>query len=197
MRDTGSLAADAVLDGVVGLRPRLRARYAEPPRHHHTFAHAAHVAATAASLGAARACLLAAWFHDAVYDPGAPDNEERSAELLLDWLADDPDAVRAAALVRTTSDHRPSPADHQAAVLVDADLAVLGGSEGEYERYRERVRREFGHLDDELWRVGRAAVLRDLLGRPTIFVTEQGRSRWERTARRNLTAELRDLEAAA
>lgn len=175
------------------LRARLRARYAVPPRAYHTFEHAATVARHAVDLGGDRACVLAAWFHDAVYDPGAPDNEDRSAELLLSWLGDDPDAPRAAALVRTTADHRPAPGDRQAAVLSDADLAVLGGTGAAYERYRERVRREHAEVDDERWRAGRAAVLTDLLARTTIFATDEGRSRWEEAARRNLRAELATL----
>jgi predicted metal-dependent HD superfamily phosphohydrolase len=176
------------------LRRVLAERYADPPRAYHDLGHARVVAERAAELGGDRACLLAAWFHDAVHVPGAPDNEERSARLLLDVLGeDDPDAARAAALVRMTADHRPDPADEQAAVLSDADLAVLGGDAREYDEYRRRVRREYGHVDDEGWADGRAAVLRDLLARPHLFATPTGRARWESRARRNLAAELADL----
>ncbi len=175
---------------------RLAVRYGDPPRNHHTLAHARTVAGHVAWLGGDRACLLAAWFHDAVYDPLAPDNEERSAELLLDWLADDPDAERAAALVRTTASHVPPPGDTQAAILCDADLAVLGGDATAYERYRLAVRREFAALDEDTWATGRSAVLRDLLARDVLFHTERGRDRWEDAARRNLAAELSTLAEA-
>lgn len=174
-------------------RDRLAARYREPPRHHHTLAHAGTVAAHVSWLGGDRACLLAAWFHDAVYEPLAPDNERRSAELLLAWLADDPDAARAAALVRTTATHTPPPGDRQAAILCDADLAVLGADPSAYEAYRRAVRREFAALDDRTWAAGRADVLRDLLGRDVLFHTARGRERWEAAARRNLAAELATL----
>lgn len=190
----GRQGADEVLEGVPGLRDRLRDRYATPPRPYHSFEHASRVAATAAALGADRACVLAAWFHDAVYEPGAPDNEERSARLLMDWLVDDPDAARAAELVRMTAEHRPAPDDRQAAVLSDADLSVLGGSSHEYEEYRRQVRDEYAAVPDEAWRTGRGAVLRDLLDRDTLFVTTQARDRWEAAARTNLAAELASLE---
>lgn len=173
------------------LEQRLRRRYAVPPRSYHTFEHAATVAGVAASLGGGRACLLAAWFHDVVYDPGATDNEERSAEVLVEWIgAQDDDAPRAAQLVRMTAEHRPLPDDTEGAILSDADLAVLGGSPQAYERYREQVRAEFADVGDEDWAAGRGAVLRDLLDRDRLFLTDEAHERWEESARRNLRAEL-------
>ena len=63
----------------------LAAAYAEPARFYHTLDHVAAVLGTNAELAdLARdpaALQLAAWFHDAVYDPRASDNEERSAAL--------------------------------------------------------------------------------------------------------------------
>ena len=176
------------------LRARLRDRYARPPRAYHSFEHAARVASCAAQLGGSRACILAAWFHDAVYEPGEPDNETRSAALLAAWLPADPDVTEATRLVRLTATHDPDPGDVDGAVLCDADLAVLGAASAQrYEVYRSRVRREYAHVDDDGWRSGRAAVLEGLLRRPTIFHTPEGQRRWETTARHNLTAELRSL----
>jgi predicted metal-dependent HD superfamily phosphohydrolase len=172
---------------------RLRRRYAEPVRRYHTFAHARRVASLAAELGGDRACLLAAWFHDAVYRPGAADDEDRSAELLLEWLPDDPDAPEAARLVRLTATHVAPPGDVQGAVLCDADLAVLGGSAAAYAQYVAAVRAEFTAVPDAAWRTGRAVVLQRLLDRQPLFATGEGRRRWEATARRNLTAELAAL----
>src|SRR5918912_1569268 len=61
----------------------LAGRYREPWRYYHTLDHVAAVLEEVRSLrgGAPEvpALLLAAWFHDAVYDPRAGDNEERSA----------------------------------------------------------------------------------------------------------------------
>lgn len=175
------------------VRDRLRTAYRTPARSYHDWAHARRVAAIAAELGADRACLLAAWFHDAVHEPGAPDNEERSAQLLERLLADDPDTPRAAALVRMTATHLPPDGDRQAAILSDADLAVLGGPAADYEAYRRAVRAEYAAVGDEAWRVGRGDVLRDLLERDRIYRTDEGHDRWEAAARRNLRAELDDL----
>jgi hypothetical protein len=72
----------------------LRVRYAEPHRAYHTQAHVDAMLASLQELGETivhpAAVELAIWYHDAVYDPAAADNEARSADLLraeLDNLA--------------------------------------------------------------------------------------------------------------
>jgi predicted metal-dependent HD superfamily phosphohydrolase len=57
---------------------------------------------------------------------------------------------------------------------------------------RRPIRAEYGHLTDEEWRRGRAAVLRALLERPALFHTPPLAGR-DRAARANMTAELSDL----
>lgn len=176
----------------------LVARHAEPGRRYHTLRHAAlvrHDAVELAEAGGIDEAVLtvAAWYHDAVYD-GRPGEDEAASADLAAWVLgriDRPDlADRVEALVLTTVDHRP--ADPGAAVLVDADLAVLAGTPLDYERYRRRVRAEYAHVDDDDWRRGRAAVLRSLLGRNRLFHSPRGRGR-EPVARRNLLTELARL----
>jgi predicted metal-dependent HD superfamily phosphohydrolase len=79
-------------------------------------------------------------------------------------------------------------------VLLDADLAILGSQPEHYERYRQAVRQEYAQYDDATWRAGRAQVLKTLLDREVLFVTEPARQRWDATARINLARELQSLE---
>ena len=134
-----------------------------------------------------------AFFHDAVYDVTADDNEERSAALAervlgeLGWSDDR--CSRVARLIMATAGHEPADDADDAdeadeAVMLDADLAVLGSEPAAYQAYVTGVRAEYGQLDDERWRTGRRAVLARLLGREPLYSTEPGRSRWERRARR-------------
>ena len=87
---------------------RLVAAYAEPHRHYHTLDHVAEVLRVAGRLPCRSpgAVALAVWFHDAVYDPRAGDNEERSADLAtreLTALGVDAATIEAVAtLVRAT-----------------------------------------------------------------------------------------------
>lgn len=135
--------------------------------------------------------VLAAWFHDAIYD-GRPDAEERSARLAEATLPDPP-AAEVARLVRMTEHHQAFPDDRNAAALSDADLAILAADRQRYDDYARGVRIEYAHVPDADFRLGRATVLRELLAGPGIFRTPQGRTRWEQAARANVTAELARL----
>ncbi|MBG6137148.1 HD domain-containing protein [Longispora fulva] len=181
----------------------LLARWAEPHRRYHTTDHLAAVldrveelAGHAADLDAVR---LAAWFHDAVYRPDLSGNEERSARLAEFAL---PEAgvsgaltAEVARLVRLTVTHDPEPGDADGEVLCDADLAVLAGPAADYAAYAAAVRAEYAFVPDDVFRAGRAAVLRDLLDLPTLFRTPTGHARWESAARANLAGELAVLTA--
>ena len=106
--------------------------------------------------------LLAAWFHDAVYD-GERDAEERSAAWAEDALAPlvpAPVVAEVARLVRLTETHQPDDADPNGCALSDADLAILAAPPDRYDEYVAAVRREYAHLPDDVFDAGRAAVLR-------------------------------------
>jgi predicted metal-dependent HD superfamily phosphohydrolase len=180
-------------------------RYEEPHRRYHTTAHLAEVldrvddlAAEADDLEAVR---LAAWFHDAVYDPLGTGNEECSAALAERVLATTgrpaETVAEVARLVRLTATHDPAGGDRNGAVLCDADLAVLAADPGRYAAYAAAVREEYATVPDETLRRGRADVLRRLLDLPSLFRTARGRERWEDAARHNVRAELMLLEGGS
>jgi predicted metal-dependent HD superfamily phosphohydrolase len=179
----------------------LLGRYAEPHRRYHDLAHLddvlRHVDELAEHAGDVHVVRLAAWFHDAVYDTTASDNEERSALLaqttLSELRVEDGIAAEVARLVRSTADHAPAPGDLDAAVLCDADLAILASGPERYQLFVEAVRAEYEHVDDREFATGRADVLRSLLTRDQMFSTPIGRDRWEAPARANVTAELARL----
>ncbi|MFG2194608.1 HD domain-containing protein [Streptomyces sp. NPDC048639] len=182
----------------------LLARWAESHRHYHTTEHLLAVLDRVEELAHHSAdpdaVRLAAWFHDAVYDPERSENEERSARLAERALPEaGVSAARAAEvarLVRLTVRHDPEPGDADGEVLCDADLAVLAGSPRTYAAYAAAVRQEYGFVPHDAFRDGRSAVLRELLELPSLFRTSTGRERWERTARYNLETELRLLSVS-
>lgn len=134
---------------------------------------------------------LAAWFHDAVYDGGA-DDEERSAQW-AERVLPAAHAEEVARLVRMTAHHRPADDDAGGCTLSDADLAILAAPRERYETYAAGVRADFAHVEDADFRAGRAAVLRDLAAKPHLFHTPQARDLWESTARANLEQEISEL----
>ncbi|MGO4255709.1 HD domain-containing protein [Marmoricola sp. RAF53] len=179
------------------VRDRLLAAY-RTGRGYHDDRHLAEVLARLDELARAGATvstelLLAAWFHDAVYD-GAPDDEERSARLAeADLAGTGVDVTEVARLVRLTTTHDPAPDDTVGAALCDADLAILAADPARYREYAAGVRRDYAAVPDADFRAGRLAVLEELRSRPALFRTEHARRTWEPRARENLAAEIAAL----
>lgn len=190
--------AGAAPDSALG--QALVARYAEPHRHYHTVEHLTAVLSKVDELAThardAELVRLAAWYHDAIYDPCRDDNEERSAQLAESELTaaelTTDGIVAVARLVRVTAGHDPAAGDSDAEVLCDADLAVLAAPAPAYDAYVADVRQEYAHVDEPGWRTGRGAVLRGLLAGPRLFRTPGARA-WEQPARANISRELAAL----
>lgn len=177
------------------LRDRLLAAWSRD-RGYHDLRHLSEVLARIGELGRADdvELVLAAWFHDAVYDT-LGDNEERSARLAVAALTEpEPvpgvDAAEVGRLVRLTSTHEPEPGDERGAVLCDADLAILAAEPQRYAEYTDGVRRDYATVPEADFRAGRLAVLEELAGRDRLFHTEHARARWEPRARANLAREI-------
>jgi predicted metal-dependent HD superfamily phosphohydrolase len=189
------------LPDALDLRDSLLAAYADPDRGYHDVRHLAEVLERLDELAAAGTAydrtpvLLAAWFHDAVYD-GERDAEERSAawaEEALPGVVDAETAAEVARLVRMTESHRPADTDANGCALSDADLGILAAPRSRYDEYVAAVRAEYRHLSDDVFTAGRAEVLRELTAKPTLFHTAHGITEWEDPARRNVERELSAL----
>jgi len=205
-RTVRAAGATADEDAVAGAGAELLARWREQHRYYHDAEHLAEVLTAVDELapesGAAtdiEVVRLAAWFHDAVYEGRPGDDEERSADLarvvLTDLGVPESRAGRVAELVRITLHHDPAPGDAEAALLCDADLAVLAAGPERYTRYVDAVRREYAHVPEPMFRSGRTTVLKALEAMPRLYRTPAGRQRWENAARANLARELADLQA--
>ncbi len=187
-RRAGATAPDHTLLAVAA---ELIARWAEPHRHYHNLTH---LRAVLDEVATDPVAALAAWGHDAVYDPRSQANEERSAHLLAGLLqrCGLPSTVisEAVSLVRMTAGHVTQDGDRRAHLLADADLAILATPWPRYSSYVEAVRAEYAFVPEELWRIGRAAVVSNLLELPALYRLHPQR---EKPARANLARELRSL----
>lgn len=201
VRGAGATADDHTVDAEGSA---LLARWAQPHRHYHTLEHLSAVlsivdeeAAHAADPDLVR---LAAWFHDAVYDPRTPGggNEQASADLAAVTLVTlgVPTAAidRVRHLVALTAGHATAPGDRDGELLCDADLAILASPPAHYDAYAAAVRREYEFVPDDAFRAGRAAILRQLLDLPALYRIPELAERWTESARANLIRELGALE---
>ncbi len=183
-----SLAVDDAFARLVDL-------YYQPHRHYHTFDHAEMVFALIGD-PPLPALGFAAWLHDIVYDTRRNDNEERSADLAREMLGplSVPPAVidETARLILLTKSHEADDPDGRA--LLDADLAILAASEGEYDSYAAAIRLEYDWVPEAEYRAGRAAVLEKFLKRPRIYYSP---AMDEAAARRNLAREIAALRGGS
>jgi predicted metal-dependent HD superfamily phosphohydrolase len=176
------------------------AAWAEPDRRYHDLGHLRDCLAEldgAPADGADRDRVeVALWFHDAIYDPRAGDNETRSAEWARRALAElgIPSAVAddIARLVRLTR-HTDPTRDPSGRLLCDIDLAILGGEPAAFDAYDRRIREEYAWVSDADFGTERAGVLADLLSRAPLFQTEHFRQQYETAARTNLGRTLARL----
>jgi len=189
------------LPGARSLGAQLVASYAHPNRRYHDGVHLAEVLERVHELSAGgvefdrMAVLLAAWFHDSVYD-AQPDAEKRSAAWAaeaLPTLVDQTVVDEVVRLVLITEHHRPADDDVNGCALSDADLAILAAAPQRYAEYVAAVRNEYEQVPDDAFAAGRAEILRDLLAKPHLFHTAYAREAWEDAARANVGRELETL----
>lgn len=176
-------------------------RYVEPHRAYHTLQHIGEcvelfAAAEQLWLNPGEVAI-AIWFHDAVYDTHAADNEQQSAELataaLRDAGASDDVISRIRELILATG-HTGAPSPGDQALLVDIDLAILGSARDRFDQYGEQIRQEFSWVPEMTYREKRREVLMRFAARPVIYSTAFFQRRFEQQARVNLARAIAGLE---
>jgi predicted metal-dependent HD superfamily phosphohydrolase len=175
------------------LAAELTAAYAEPQRAYHDASHIAEVLGwfdrVADDIGWLDPATIyaAIVFHDAIYVPGAADNEARSAA----WLRASAlpcDLARGAELVELTKRHGSRiDADRDAALFLDSDMAILGAEPAAFDRYNAAIAREYSAIPADAFRAGRATFLASVLALPRIFISDYFHDRLDARARANLT----------
>ena len=189
----------------------LLARWAEPTRRYHTTTHLVEMFWALEEMEESReindrqcsVARLAAWFHDAIYDPASSpgSNEADSATLARKTLRRlslrdlDIDAVDR--LIRLTARHDADAGEPLEAAFHDADLWILSAAQERFDAYCDQVRQEYEHVPDTEYRNGRAAILAPLLHRDRIYRTSHALHAWETPARINLGRELTRLRVDA
>ncbi len=175
-------------------------RYSEPHRVYHTLEHikyclneleqARHLAVNL------NAVEWALWYHDAIYDTRAKDNEDRSAKFAMkvakDALLPDNFGQSAANLIMATK-HSGTPTDSDAKLLVDIDLSILGQPEEKFDEYERQIREEYKWASENTFIAERSAVLRLFLGRQVIYSTRFFRDKYETRSRQNIVRSLKKL----
>ncbi len=188
---------------------RIEVAYGVPPRSYHSWAHIEAVFRqfdlVAAGPGWRQPVEVASamLFHDIVYDASKRDNEAKSAHLARAWLTEEfatrPDPVdleRVSSLIMLTARHGSfSPgdfvADPDAAHFLDADMAILGAPDREFDFYDQNVAREYTpHVNSFLYGILRRRFLSKLLDAERIYLSDFFHARLDQPARANLRRAL-------
>ena len=173
--------------------------YSEPQRSYHTIQHLDECLRLLDEVSCNQPNMIemALWFHDAVYDPKALDNEERSAVLASEALEAAGVAPALVAEVRRmimlTKTHQPGRGPDDA-TLIDIDLAILGQEAVRFGEYEQQIRREYAWVPDEVYRVKRAEILRGFLQRDPIYRSPFFHQKFESAARSNLRRLISQLQ---
>ncbi|MDR0212428.1 MAG: N-methyl-D-aspartate receptor NMDAR2C subunit [Comamonas sp.] len=180
-----------------GLLHALLAAYAEPQRRYHTQQHLAeclaHFETVQSQAQHPAEVELALWFHDAVYDIKAKDNELRSAQWAVQALGQaclaESQGGRVHELIMATR-HEALPEHGDARLLVDIDLAILGADPERFAEYDAQVRAEYAWVPWPIYGIKRKQVLQGFLQRSAIYATPYFHARLEQQAHANLHRSL-------
>ena len=167
--------------------------YEEPGRFYHTIKHIQCCLRLLEDVedmaGNADALALSIWFHDAIYQPGASDNEQRSA----DWFMTETQGVfgddfrnivygHIIATLHCNSEIK----DHDSRLMIDIDLSSFGMPWSVFLRDSENVRKEFPQLSDDEFYPKQCAFSQSLLGKSHFFQSDYFYRHYEDQARLNL-----------
>lgn len=166
--------------------------YTEPHRRYHDLGHLDHclhgldLAATVAR--DPDTLELAIWFHDVIYEPGAGDNESRSADVfsrLLGPLMAPANVTKIRRLILTTT-HRALPDGGDERFIADIDLSSLAKPWPQFLEDSDHLRAEEPDRSDEDYFRAKARFFRGLLTRPRLFNTVPFQLRYETKGRENI-----------
>jgi len=186
---------------IVSLR-EIAGAYTDCRRHYHNLLHIQQMFQDAKRFGIhlIDVQVAAIWGHDIVYVPGAPDNEEQSADLTCSLLAEEgacrivTDAVRE--IILCTKNHVPT--CDAAKDVIDLDLAPLGYDNEAYCAGSLNVYKEakafIPDLDDGEYVGKRIQFLAAYLAKLPLYTTVWGSEAFDRQARVNMKIELRTLQ---
>lgn len=176
--------------------------YNEPMRHYHTSEHIWYLLKAQREYfpEASLEVQWAIWFHDIVYIPSAPYNEDSSAntaDAMLHPFYDDMDKLdEIQTFICETKNHydvgywKNWPGVE---IVCDLDLMGLGGPPEAYDANTAKIRKEFCLFSDEQWLAGRKNFLEDRLRKARkqpVFKTEIMHSLFEDKALANMEREL-------
>jgi predicted metal-dependent HD superfamily phosphohydrolase len=180
----------------------LIAHYNEPHRRYHSLSHLERLLDVSVLVPDSikdTSFWMAVFYHDVIYDPRAADNEEKSAEHAAQALARlgfnkfAQHDVKQLILSTKTHTPLPPPLSEPSKYVLDADLAILGFAEEDYNEYACGIREEYAFVPDDDYRRERGKILARFSQRERLYYTKPFFENFEQQARYNIGRELASL----
>lgn len=177
--------------------------YSEANRFYHNLTHIETMLNGAERLNLAAAThpvlYFSIWFHDIVYNSKKKDNEEKSAQMAVDFLSQTSLATTIIEQINSAIIHTKfhfelyENESLEEQLLLDLDLGILGTDTTIYEQYAIQVRKEYAWVLGPIYRHNRKKVLKKFLAMPQIYRTNYFQTNFEEAARNNIQSELLKL----
>lgn len=148
---------------------------------------------------------LAWYYHDIIYIPGSPYNEQISADKAYFDCTQLGYGQKIAStvhnLVMATQHFKTEPRIQDEKVIHDLDLAILGSDPVDYEKYEKLIREEYSFVENKAFAQGRLQVLEQFAKKSgsatdhkkTLYLTQYFQDHYEKKAIDNILHEMNNI----
>jgi len=186
-------------DRIINSYIELLKRYNEPHRKYHNLKHINDCLAEFSKVfhlaKEPNALELAIWYHDAIYEIGASDNEKKSSFLadgIMSGFLVSEELIKTVKDIIVATEHNKIPESFDAKLMLDIDISNIGSAD-KFKETNKLIREEYSLVPDNLFASGRSNILQSFLDRSSIYLTEIFQERYEQSARENITSAIREL----
>ena len=180
-------------DNSIAIHQQLIDAYSEPQRVYHTLKHIEHCLAHLDNISNylqnPDAVELAIWYHDAIYKPGARNNEQLSADLFMETTRgrfDDSLRNTVYQHIMATLHDDSEFENSDTKFMVDIDLSSFGLPWPEFSQDSDNLRLEMRGLSDEDFHRRQSRFQQSLMERARLFKSDYFYENYEQQARQNL-----------
>jgi predicted metal-dependent HD superfamily phosphohydrolase len=183
---------NSAVDESAAVHQQIIELYSEPQRFYHTLTHIEHCLSLfdkiRHELEKPDAIELAIWFHDVIYQPGAKNNEQLSADLFMGMtkgIFDDEFRDTICRHIMATVHNGSEIQNADTKYLLDIDLSSFGRPWVEFIRDSDNLRLEMGGESDEIFYQKQAMFQDKLFARSRFFKSDYFYDNFEAQARQN------------
>ena len=170
-------------------------KYSEKNRHYHTLNHLENIYQVLKPFKLDALLEFSIFYHDIIYNVKVFNNEEQSALFSQKSMKQLGTPIKLQEevfnLIMETKTHQTNCENY--ALFIDADLAILGSSSKNYQKYIINIRKEYAYYSDKVYKNSRKKVLESFLKKERIYKSKHFYEYFEEQARKNIESEINSL----